>query len=485
MRTKLNLVEVVSDENLARTFPPVPSPSSSEDVLPEDQSKVDAEIAKTLSLYVAALSLDHLHYTYAASIFAGIKPAEENAGRRYAATEWYWQTCTEWEFTANTEYWECRLPKISQLLLNPTVAEADAFTLCVQISSPAAEKPTFSLPARLEVPESIIGALSGLFDSKTGDVRFTCLEHRLEENIDQDIESGEAGEPKQVLTSRKRVLYAHSAVLKARGEYFHDLLHGGFSESEVVRRGESRFTPIVVEDADYNTVYWMLRFVYTNSLDFADVEDVRGLMRQTQLCRAEVIKALTAGSPLYMGPGEWDYRRLPMEGEEMDDAFDGRTVRSVSSTGTRVSHVSGLGPSSSISQRKASISPATTPTSKASRLPPKPPTASKIARPSSTTPRPAARTPSLASPSTLTPSTNPKSQVSPQSNAATAALATKHFVSRHTEPDPHAHPGQAPPPASALSIYMLAHRYRLESLELLAKDHILAQMTAENCMPYL
>ena len=58
--------------------------------------------------------------------------------------------------------------------------------------------------------------------------------------------------------SRKRVLYAHSDILKTRGEYFNDLLMGGFSESEAARRNEARHTTILVDDAGFETVYWML-----------------------------------------------------------------------------------------------------------------------------------------------------------------------------------------------------------------------------------
>ncbi|ORX37222.1 hypothetical protein BD324DRAFT_650828 [Kockovaella imperatae] len=491
--------------DIARSIPPGHTPSSTiQDISAAlgDSEKVDLNLFKTLSLYIAALSLDHLHYSYAASIFAGIKTAADRAGHRHAPTQWYWHTSVDWEFTANTEYWECRLPKISELLKHPTIAEEDAFTLCVQIGSPMADRPNFSLPGRLPVPEDLIDALGGLFDSKTGDVRFTCLEHLSEDIKDeQETEAAAGGDEdvQQRLVSRKRVLHAHAAVLRARGDYFDDLLHGGFSESEIARRGEARVTPIVVDDADFNTVYWMLKFIYTNSLDFADEEDVRAIMRQGQLCRSEVVKSLTSGAPLYTGLGEWDYRRLPIEGEDIDDGFDVQTVKSVSSTGTRVS---GLSPSSSVN-RKANVGGASSVSAEknpTTSITPKPGASAKVAtRPAPATPTPIRPRPppnkasSSNDTSNLTPATNPNtskhlaSQTSP-AGAGTGtgtALPSRQFISRHGEPDPHPHPAPQPLPASALAIYMLSHRYRLETLELLAKDHILAVLRPDNCMSYL
>lgn len=149
------------------------------------------------------------------------------------------------------------LPKLSGLLEKKEVDLADEFMICIQIGSPARNGPGFGLPDQLVLPQSVIEGLRGLVDSPTGDVRFVCLEHVP---VPSEGEEGKA----QTM-SRRRVLYAHSDVLKARGDYFKDLLTGGFAESEVARRGETRYTTILVHDAGFDTVYWMLRWVEPSS----------------------------------------------------------------------------------------------------------------------------------------------------------------------------------------------------------------------------
>lgn len=54
-----------------------------------------------------------------------------------------------------------------------------------------------------------------------------------------------------------------------------------------------------------------------------------------------------------------------------------------------------------------------------------------------------------------------------------------------SEPDPHPHPCEVPVPACALSMYILADRYRLDTLAGLAKDHILGHLTYSTCIPIL
>lgn len=54
-----------------------------------------------------------------------------------------------------------------------------------------------------------------------------------------------------------------------------------------------------------------------------------------------------------------------------------------------------------------------------------------------------------------------------------------------SETGPHSHPTAQPHPACAMSIYMLAHQYRIEGLEELAKKHILSHLTHSSCIPVL
>ena len=237
----------------------------------------------------------------------------------------------------------------------------------------------------------------------------------------------------------------------------------------------------------------MIRFIYTNQLDFASDEDVRHLMDQTQLERGEVTKCLMSATPPYVGAAEWQFRRIPLQGEEIDDDFDTRTVRSVSSTGTRVSAVSGLSPPSrkpepnvnkAVAVRPVPPKPSGKPLS-SSPTGIKPPAAVKSSTATnsqnSNRPRPSQKSP----PSPTPTSVSSQSITSSSASNTTPKTSSRHFVPRHNEPDPHPHPARQPPAASALAIYMLAHRYRLQSLELLAKEQILSAMTAANCMPFL
>lgn len=52
--------------------------------------------------------------------------------------------------------------------------------------------------------------------------------------------------------SRKRILYAHSEILEEKSEYFKDLLASGFSETQ-------RYNTIIVDDASFSTLYWILQ----------------------------------------------------------------------------------------------------------------------------------------------------------------------------------------------------------------------------------
>jgi hypothetical protein len=113
--------------------------------------------------------------------------------------------------------------------------------------------------------------LSNALDSPTGDVRFVCLEHAparmeaspgSEDKIKQadDFESGAddgGAETKSRIMSRKRVIYAHSFALIARSEYFGHLLNGEFAEA-TKRGADGRYT-ILVQDASFEIIYWLLR----------------------------------------------------------------------------------------------------------------------------------------------------------------------------------------------------------------------------------
>jgi hypothetical protein len=168
---------------------------------------------------------------------------------RHATSNWVWSQTYQWEFSKDKYFIELRLPRLTELLSHDEIRIPDDLVLSVEVGS-AAGLPA-AIPNRVIMPESTVAALKALVDSPIGDVMFLCLEH-------SHLPVGLGEELKYETLSRKRVLYAHSDVLRSKGRYFADLLTGGFSESEG-RKEKSRVTPIMVDDAGFDTVYWVLR----------------------------------------------------------------------------------------------------------------------------------------------------------------------------------------------------------------------------------
>jgi hypothetical protein len=380
------------------------------------------------------------------------------------------------------------------LLAIPELAAQDAFCICVQISTPQASRPSFTLPKQVIIPKSLINGLKSLVDSTTGDVKLLCLQHTV--RSPDLVVRGEVDQSTQPL-SRKRVLYAHSDILKEACGYFHDLLTGEFEEAEKARRGDSRHVTVLIDDAEFETVYWLLkwvygvgvvccdyrltrRFIYTNELVFAPKEDVRVIMDQLRIDPHEINRVLAL--PRFYGQNEWDYRYLYRQGEEPDelDNTDARTTKSFSSVSTRLSAKSPPPPARS---GQASTSPRSTSSTGpvVNKIPTSSTSTPKIPRPSQTGPSVTPSRNRVRASAELPPKKNDKSPLA----SAASPKSTNRSPYAPRASDPHAHPCPPPGPASALSVYILSHRYRLKTLEALAKDHIVEQLTKETCMPML
>lgn len=220
----------------ARTIPAPCSPKTPLEEIADSITVRSAEPSAptSLSLYITSPTLESapLDYAFTSSIFIGIRPSPPDVGLSQSYTRWVWHTSLEHEFTKDSEHATVTLPPLEDLLQGPIGAD-DGFTLCVQLGSPAQLKPGFTVPETFMAPTSMLHALGSLVDSSSGDVQFVCLEH-------------------EATLSRKRILYAHSEILRARSDYFKSLLAGGFREVEGGK-------VVVVDDADYGTVYWMLQ----------------------------------------------------------------------------------------------------------------------------------------------------------------------------------------------------------------------------------
>ncbi|WWD18659.1 hypothetical protein CI109_103112 [Kwoniella shandongensis] len=529
--------------DLARTIPHPHTPNSTIDEIAKASGN-DAEFPHTLSLYITALDLDTqpIECTFTVGVFVGIMPLRVNAGQRFAESKYLWSHTTECDFSIDDEYSSVELPLLSTLLANHSeIQHDDGFVLCIWIGPRWETKGAFKVPD--PVWSSTLRGLGRLLDRDTGDVRFVCLEHTTNDHSQeptQDLgitgrtEAGGTPESdaqssseststiKPSTLSRKRILYAHSDILEEKSEYFRDLLTSGFSESK-------RYTTIMVDDASFETLYWVLRFLYTNELLFDDRDDdIRRLIARQRLDKNETTKLLAVGSAHYMGQSEWDYHQLPAEGETDSDSladfdFDTRTVKSVSSVGTSISRRTTLSSVASGANRdeeqltggpsrRSSGSNVSTPASSVLGTSGHSVTLNtKTRSPSSTVSAPARSRNTVLSVSTAAESKRTSRQTPTRSAGASKASASssKHnptpagtgsgitspkspLVRAHqhyplprlqSEPDPHPHPTAQPKPASALEVYMLANRYRLEALKSMAQEHLLEKMTSENCMP--
>lgn len=61
------------------------------------------------------------------------------------------------------------------------------------------------------------------------------------------------------IRSRKRILWAHSDILKARSEYFETMLGSSWAEGEGAKEGERHVHVVNLEDTDFGVLYWLLK----------------------------------------------------------------------------------------------------------------------------------------------------------------------------------------------------------------------------------
>ncbi|KAF8332673.1 uncharacterized protein EI90DRAFT_3053969, partial [Cantharellus anzutake] len=347
------------------------------------------------------------------------------------------------------------------------------FVLCIQIYTPVG--PQFPQhPSAFYVPRDLLqGIEDSLDNSHTGDVRFVCIERLPNErpsNSDtrsSDTATSFAYRPQQV---RKRVIFAHSDLLKRRTEYFNTMLSSRFAEGyHPSAPSERRVHDVVLEEADFVTIYWLLKWVYANWLLFKEVDDPR-----------DAVNAMGAG---------WSANWLNLEAE---NEWEVTTLIASSPT---------TGDNSSVASTEAGVdmrrspgrSPAVpSPSSQTGRVSrPSPggtwassnssPVSAVSSRRAGPTTSPPARSHEGASASAGAPHT------SGTRTSSSAASPRSARVKRSSPPtnDPHPHPTPAPPPASALSIYLVAHRYGIKPLASLAVEHTMNTVTPQTAFPLL
>lgn len=349
-------------------------------------------------------------------------------------------------------------------------------------------------------------------ESDTGDVRFICLERLSQVQPSQPSPNvistprrpGSAASTSSYsafsteLTARKRVIYAHSDIISRRSEYFATMLSSSFSEVGTgPAPGERKVYTITVEEADFETIYWLLKWVYGNWLLFKEHDDPRAAV--------DGVGEGWSARWLNARGGEWDWKTF-RKSNLSDGSITGTRddARSVASADSETDKLVG-------GQDQSPVQSSTTPTASSVRAPPVVRTTSSsktipvpanpgnVSRQISTPPR---RSGTSTSASTLS-MTAPPGRSTTKTIPVPITLSNSNFpgsghyaVSQRQHPhlhptpatntiDPHLHPTPAPQPASALSMYQVAHRYAMPGLTALALEHMMSTMTPQSSFPLL
>ncbi|POW08017.1 hypothetical protein PSTT_07787 [Puccinia striiformis] len=352
---------------------------------------------------------------------------------------WIWTTGTDFHaFEREREVWESHdFPSLSSLLNNPKIAQFDAFILSIQIGTPP-YKFTGSclpqLPNLSYVPHSILESLESLLDDcNTSDLQIIVTEIESETSVQEESEI-ESNRSKT--RSRKRILYAHSSILKSRSDYFKTMLTdeegggGGWAESgrnHVNHASDSqriharrKLGLIRIMDFDFVTVYWStmsfridLRNQYSNQPPHHHVDQEGGSGNESQ---------------------EWEWQNHGEKNQNTSEDKEGSSNPDHNLTGS---------------------------SSSSSRDP--------IAR-SSTSPR-------INTDCSAT-HLNPNPDLNHNNNSS-------NLQSDWISGDPHSHPLKMTTKASAFSIYRLAHRYELITLQNLALTHLCSNLNPATAFPFL
>ncbi|EGF99421.1 uncharacterized protein MELLADRAFT_118316 [Melampsora larici-populina 98AG31] len=436
-----------------------------------------------------------------------------------ASEGWIWRVCCEERsFERESEVWECHtFPSLSKILENPRVAMYDSFIITIQIATPS----TVSLPQipnSSYIPHTLLQGLESLVDDQnTSDLQILVTEY----DPSLSLTSSDHPVPPR---HRKRVLYAHSAILKSRSEYFRAMLgddeQGGWAEGGT-SRGENRKLGLVkIEDFDFNCVYWLLRWLYSNRIFFVDQEDVR-----TECFLGSSLTQAAYPSSDDMLPHSWNWRTYGEADEGEHSVAEAETTAESITSDDLLETVSESGINSSVHGTPRVAIASSTAASASGRGRPRggsttasASSAGKRRTTSTTTGFPGPLSPlvpqspshglhnrSAGSSGTRAPSSRDAVGAS-RASSGSFSRSTHHTNpnadpssrSRSTEVtvppssdgawligEPHSHPVAVPSKASALSIYRLAHRYELTNLQELAMTHLVANLTPSTAFPLL
>lgn len=484
----------------------------------EDKEEEKATGGTTvLSVYLTSMVLDYSspELEIPASIMIGIRPVHSPA-KTARSGSWIWREFVHHVFRREHEYYEChQLPRLSDLLQDKDVQRQDAFTLTVQIStgprgsasqdpggraSGANEASPFAVQDKQLVHHSLINGLERLLDCKsTGDVVLIVRERGIVKTqapsstdgpkdaqdevwtlpvgtplYDWAVAEANGGSETQVVV-RDRLLWAHASILGARSEFFHDMLQSHFAEGQEqnLSTGEThgdtmqlhgrRVKTLRIKDTDFTTIYWLLRYLYLEEVEFISSEEVR--------CAALDDEWMTLGEDRAEEGAQravWEWKPLRH--------FEAQDEEHQATSQQEFFHHTSAG-----SHHTRSLSRAgQTSTSQGTPATPQTPGAISPNRNRPVIPR------ELYGSYPRRPGSDWDSRTSrsyPQEttqSAGDAPLPPQSLLS-----DPHEHPCAKPPPASALALYRLAHRYHQQGLAHLSKVQLISSLTPQTAFPTL
>ncbi|OCF57047.1 hypothetical protein L486_05905 [Kwoniella mangroviensis CBS 10435] len=436
-----------------------------------------------LSLYITSEN-GYKGSTLSVGLFIGITSLNPNIGHKLVETEYIHSQTIEFAYTPEMEYYRLELPLIL-IESHEGIRRDDGFALCVRIGPRFQLHPSFTIPD--PVLASTLSALGNMVDTQTGDVVFVCLKHSIDPSEDQQPTVSDDMNDEDSLTDhiqmtmqlRKRTIFAHVEILQAKSDYFEDLFNSGFKESDNDdERNTLKRKEIVVDDIDFITLYWVIRFLYTNSLTFSKDLNVRSTMTRRSLVieRGSRIINLPSFSSLRhnsFSKGEWDWHDISSNGEqeewEVHNDLENKTVKSVSSEST-----------STCRSRRSEPPRITRPPPPYHNNGPRP-------RPREGSDTAKSRTKStgksVRSASRTIPNSASTNRVSEDHPSLSSLLSERSNSDIRFQPDPHPHPITIPPAADALEIYIAADKYRLDILKGLANEHLLKYLDEVNCIP--
>lgn len=333
--------------------------------------------------------------------------------------------------------------------------------------------------------------------SDTGDVQFICLEKATREYSQVPVsptppntansESQHSSTSSHSLsapriTARKRVIYAHSDILRHRSDYFASMLSSAFAET--VPSGERKIHTVVVEEADFVTIYWLLKWVYANWLLFQEDDDPRSAVEGVGAGWS--VRWLSARGTA----GEWDWKTFSNNSAMDDDIVSAASGESAHSVVEGRGSGSSQGKSTFSSGQSASLvmRNAVQRSASSSKVPPPSSTlrstSSVVSRRGTVPDSPAINIP-VSSPAHSSSHTQPVTQAIRSPYANSPQRPRTRASAAPSSGDPHSHPTSTPPPASALSVYQIAHRYELPGLATLALEHMMTTITPQSCFALL